>query len=131
MSLYFSLIFVNSLSELKGVRSDKSPRIDWIFQVFYWKWQMRDDVHKLARVNVLRTSASERQKEDQLQTLVDVLKTSASERYTADQIRTYSECPPANVIKRTYCRPKRTFRTSGGRPLFAGVRPTQNKTNIL
>ncbi len=59
------------------------------------------DVHKLARANVLRMSASERQKEDQMRTLVDVLKTSASEHYTADQIRTSSGRPPANVTQRT------------------------------
>ncbi len=64
------------------------------------------DVHKLARANVLRMSASERQKEDQMRTLVDVLKTSASERYTADQIRTSSERPPANVTPVSHCKRK-------------------------
>ncbi len=70
------------------------------------------DVCKLSRTNVL-TSTSERQKEDQMrkwgvrqQTL----------HRGPNQTRTSREHYKAHVA---YCGPKRTFGTSGGRPLFA------------
>ncbi len=84
------------------------------------------------RTNVLRTSKrgpnadvsgrpqNVRQRTSKRGPNVDVLKTTASERQKEDQMRTSSERPPVNVTMRTYCGPKRTFGTFGGRPLFAG-----------
>jgi len=64
---------------------------DWLSVVMEMPGEGRNrDVRKLARTNVLRTSVSE--------------------RYRMDQMRTSSECPPANVTKRTKCERHRNVR---------------------
>ncbi len=120
---------------------------DWIFQVL-WKWQMRDETGTFGRTskrgpnadvsgrpqNVRQRTSKRgpnadvsgrpqnvRQRTSKRGPNADVLKTSVSERQKEDQTRTSSERPPANVTMRTYCGPKRTFGTFGGRPLFAGM----------